>query len=1007
MARPTILIGIGSGGLRSIEYAWKLMQEIPADATAENRPLVHYIYLETDEQNKPCSEEIKSAPLTLSNSQTTTHALQQDVNCTTNWISGQDIPTNALSGAGGNPVFGRICIWDIANKKYFNAILQNALTAIVRQSIEKPLVFVTGSFGGGTGAGVFLDIAYIIRETLANEVELHGLFLLPNIGEADDVIYCNSLGALKALDFYSSEEHEYPFKWGPIPPRGYEKENSPYDLVQIISSEYNNTLGKISYNELQEDAGLFLFLNALGLYDTRKKSLVDATGNIIITKYTTFGLSALRYPQTQIKEILALDLSIDLLRRWVDTEFYYDKYNVQQQVQKESVDIHNKVIYDFENRFRKILGTWSTSVEVIADGQSINIEEDLHVLAKELCSGNYSYDEKRKKVYSYFRTGGRYYDVLKAKAATGALDPIVQYVNDKIAETLSQYENLKLAEVTLDAIYKSVVQIVNYWETLGITNDSNKWQKNIQELIPELIQDVPLSFVLLHEREKVYFDRLKFELLEGLAIHIFSDSMIKIKTAIAGKLDTAGNPTIVKDSLGRTELPSTKLLENIRNCITNTIQDDAAKFSCTPNRQSLYDKLQNNRSKTLFYVYPEGDLQCTLNVANTNYRATHPGQQSIRDITGNDDLWNFLKFNTSSTITFYHSIVDKYLNDIEMTPYTVTEAVSDPRNTNHIKNTATKGTIPHLPVNPTTRKAQFQNHDKIPHVMLGYAGAMGNLLGTIDAELIKMGIVDFSISNPERHSLSHIGLNNWLVFYKEFGYMSDKEPFLPTSDLRDFDGFCSIYMGTSSRSGDPQKFHGKRIPYISYSDCLAESTAYINKAKKYEEDLEYETAIKYYKIAKYWDISNNFPVLKIAELNKKIADENQNATVAHQRYLDIAMKYLNNKDYDAAEYYYNAANNKQPGTPFVQSQLQAVMNVKTKIYEIINQADNMCSEAHSLYNQWTKPEHRANIQLQTECLGKYQAIIAKYQDALDLSPNNSEIKKKKANINNYISRLTH
>jgi hypothetical protein len=28
MARPTILIGIGSGGLRSIEAAWKLSQEV-------------------------------------------------------------------------------------------------------------------------------------------------------------------------------------------------------------------------------------------------------------------------------------------------------------------------------------------------------------------------------------------------------------------------------------------------------------------------------------------------------------------------------------------------------------------------------------------------------------------------------------------------------------------------------------------------------------------------------------------------------------------------------------------------------------------------------------------------------------------------------------------------------------------------------------------------------------------------------------------------------------------
>ena len=42
MARPTILIGIGSGGLRSIEAAWKLSQEV----VETERPIVEYIYLD-------------------------------------------------------------------------------------------------------------------------------------------------------------------------------------------------------------------------------------------------------------------------------------------------------------------------------------------------------------------------------------------------------------------------------------------------------------------------------------------------------------------------------------------------------------------------------------------------------------------------------------------------------------------------------------------------------------------------------------------------------------------------------------------------------------------------------------------------------------------------------------------------------------------------------------------------------------------------------------------------
>jgi hypothetical protein len=1009
MARPTILIGIGSGGLRSIEYAWKLMQEMPSDVAATDRPIIHYIYMETDEQNTPCSSEIKSAPLTLGNTQTTIHALHQNPDCTTNWINGQDFPANALSGAGGSPVFGRLCAWDKNNKQYFSAILNGALSDIRnnrgKDSNSDIVVYVTGSFGGGTGSGVFLDIAYIIREELRTEIKLFGLFLIPNIGETDNVMYCNSLGALKALEYYSSDEHEYPFKWGALHPPLYEKENSPYDLVQIISTQYNKTLGKISYSELQEDAGLFLFLNALGLYDTRHKSLVDATGNIIITKYTTFGLSALRYPQTQIKEILALDLSADLLKRWIDDEYYYDKFNVQQQIQKDSVNIQNKAVSNFENKFREFLENWCTTVELIADdGLPVDIEKDLDVLAQELNSGNYSYDEKRKKVYSYFRANGRYYDVLKAQSTTGALDKIIGYIHDEISNVLSEYENLKLAEVTLDAIYKSIDHILGYWEANGITNDPNKWQENLKSMVPN-VMNIPWIYKLLNEQKRVYLDRLKYELLYGLAMHIFSDFMYKIKTAISGKLDAAGNPVIVKDSSGMIELPSKKTLSDIRVCINDTIKnDDASKFSCLPYRKSLYDKLQQNKSKTLFYVYPNGDLENTLSKARITYNAQHQGQQSVKDVNGNNDLWEFLKFKTSSSNALYHAVVDKFVKNIVIQPYTVAEAVRDPQNATYIKNTATKATIPHLPVNSETRKAEFQKHDKVPHVMLGYAGAQGNLLTSIDDELRKMGVVAFQISDTDHHVLSHIGLNNWLVFYMEFGYMSDDKPFSPTSDMRDFDSFCSIYANESGKSNDAKKFHGKRIPYISYDDCSVESTKYINQATKYERDLEYENAIECYKIAKYWDISNNHPISKIAELKQKLKDEDDSAIL--QRYLDIALKYLKLNDYDLAGYYYNWANNKQSGSTFIQSQLTSITNVKTSVYNIVKEADEKCLGARESFNEWSLPENMGNAKLQSDCLVLYNEILAEYTSAHSQWPKNNEIKKKIDNINNFIKRLT-
>ena len=189
MARPTILIGIGSGGLRSIEAAWKLSQEV----VETERPIVEYIYLETDKSNKPVSSDIVYSSLTLNDAQATINALENDLSCTSSWLSGQNIPTNVFAGAGGAPVVGRLTIWDSVNRNSFVTKLQDALKRVCLHTLEKPLVYVVGSFGGGTGSGIFLDIAYLIRDTLSNKVELQGLFLIPNVGLSDHVIYSNTI----------------------------------------------------------------------------------------------------------------------------------------------------------------------------------------------------------------------------------------------------------------------------------------------------------------------------------------------------------------------------------------------------------------------------------------------------------------------------------------------------------------------------------------------------------------------------------------------------------------------------------------------------------------------------------------------------------------------------------------------------------------------------------------------------------------------------------------------
>ena len=88
MAKPTLLIGIGTSGLRVLEETQKFYFE----HTGTNKPgNVEYLYLETDEESFPSTtvlkNEIKREYLDLSNKETKINNLIDKIPKTENyWI---------------------------------------------------------------------------------------------------------------------------------------------------------------------------------------------------------------------------------------------------------------------------------------------------------------------------------------------------------------------------------------------------------------------------------------------------------------------------------------------------------------------------------------------------------------------------------------------------------------------------------------------------------------------------------------------------------------------------------------------------------------------------------------------------------------------------------------------------------------------------------------------------------------------------------------------------------
>ena len=363
MATPTLIIGIGTSGLYTLEHVQRFYYE----TYKKNKPdHVEYLYIETNKDNKvgvtPLPNEIKRVYVSLGEMEKMVTNLKKE-GCG-DWLPPSNQLVNAGLGAGGIRSCGRLALWGCNSEgdNFRNVVdaINNAYGRIASHMINgaersKPTIFITGSFTGGTGSGIFIDMGYLIRHLIKDIKELFGLFLLPSKPSSIrgfEVLYANSYGALKDLEHFNSVESVYKEKW----PNGVSTEFvvPPYELVQFISQDYYDGSPAMSnLSALYKMAGLYLFLNIAGVKEKRMERFVDAKSAGHIDKYGTFGLSAIQFPKDQIQEYVASKLSIDLINRWTDSAQYFSN--------NEKKQINKAVIFQKTNKSALFLADGHTS----------------------------------------------------------------------------------------------------------------------------------------------------------------------------------------------------------------------------------------------------------------------------------------------------------------------------------------------------------------------------------------------------------------------------------------------------------------------------------------------------------------------------------------------------------------------------------------------------------------------------------------------------------------------
>lgn len=198
-------------------------------------------------------------------------------------------------------------------------------------------VFIACSLCGGTGGGMFIDLAYWIKSELkANDFNpiIVGMFFLPGTmrGKTTDEIFlkwysANSYAALLELNYWQNPEkgEKYRFIYSKDKPIEVEEKFVPYDYGIFIEGRNKKDRFLENFYEYEQLAADIIFdigmresssLDAERVMDNIQSNFQDnpLNSNGLPKMFGSFGRGILRYPFKKFKKYLALRLYREIIR---------------------------------------------------------------------------------------------------------------------------------------------------------------------------------------------------------------------------------------------------------------------------------------------------------------------------------------------------------------------------------------------------------------------------------------------------------------------------------------------------------------------------------------------------------------------------------------------------------------------------------------------------------------------------------------------------------------------
>jgi len=190
-------------------------------------------------------------------------------------------------------------------------------------------IFVVGSLCGGTGSGMFLDVAYSLRHLYGGQSsQIVGyLVISPQLYGNTPNMNANTYAALKELNYYSTPSSRFEAFYDIQNLVIVQEQRPPFDYAYLVSSktkeEYEilsqGKLCNVIAHKIALDFSSELAPVVKGQRDNFLQPMIetDKHPRPNVQRYLTFGLSAIYFPRDTIVQIALNHVSLALVKFWL------------------------------------------------------------------------------------------------------------------------------------------------------------------------------------------------------------------------------------------------------------------------------------------------------------------------------------------------------------------------------------------------------------------------------------------------------------------------------------------------------------------------------------------------------------------------------------------------------------------------------------------------------------------------------------------------------------------